>query len=116
MGLPERERWYLVGEGSRRLEVDLRALQDVLDTSVAVTLCGPYATNLRGEGSEVLRDWGTRAPSQADWAQQSPLACCAAPVNHTPSQKERAWALLALRRGAVEKEMKGRKFLRWRRR
>lgn len=41
MGLPERERWYLVGEGSRRLEVDLRALQDVLDTSVAVTLCGP---------------------------------------------------------------------------
>lgn len=39
--MPEREKWYLVGEGSRRSEVDFRALQDVLSTSVAVTLCGP---------------------------------------------------------------------------
>lgn len=41
VGMPEREKWYLVGEGSRRPEVDFRALQDVLSTSVAVTLCGP---------------------------------------------------------------------------
>lgn len=35
--LREKE-WYLVGEGAGRPEVDVRALQGVLNTSVAVTL------------------------------------------------------------------------------
>lgn len=89
MGRLERERKSGIRcEGSRKAEVDLRAPQDVLDTSVAVTCVGLGSKPTR-RGLLRFAELGELIPSRADWAstESSRLLCCL--VNHTPSQKER---------------------------